>query len=69
MDDLKIVMAALGTKCPKEQFPRDYITDSVPVNVPYTAYYRRRIADGSLIVQNKPEPVAAIKENKKGVRK
>jgi hypothetical protein len=29
--------------------PREYITDSAAVEVPETAYYRRLIADGSLV--------------------
>jgi hypothetical protein len=71
MDNLKVVKAAPGTKCPHEHFPREYIIDSVPVNVPNTAYYRRRIEDGSLIIQEAAAPMAAasIQEKKKGARK
>ncbi len=43
------VIAAKGTRCPKEENPREYITDDVAINVPETAYYKRLIADGSLI--------------------
>lgn len=43
------VTAAPGTRCPMEGRPREYITDSAAVEVPETAYYRRLIADGSLV--------------------
>jgi len=43
------VKAAPGTKCPMEGAPRKYITDAEAVDVPYTAYYIRRMADGSLV--------------------
>lgn len=43
-----IVKAKPGAKCPREGTPREYITEE-PVPVPDTAYYRRMIADGSLI--------------------
>jgi hypothetical protein len=42
------VIAAPGTRCPKEGKPREYITDSEAVDVPDTAYYRRLVRDGSL---------------------
>jgi len=45
------VLAAKGLKCPKEGKPREYITDSEPVDVPDdSTYYRRLIADGSLLI-------------------
>ena len=47
------VIAAKGIQVPKEDKPRDYITDSQSVEVPDTVYYRRRIADGDLL----PTPV------------
>jgi hypothetical protein len=43
-----LVIAYPGLPCPKEENPRDYITDSYPMPVPNTMYYRRRIAEGSL---------------------
>jgi len=43
------VTAAPGTRCPMEGRPREYITDTAAVEVPDTAYYRRLIADGSLV--------------------
>lgn len=44
------VIAAPGTKCPKEGKPREYITDQEATDVPETTYYRRLLGDGSLIV-------------------
>ncbi|WP_035216622.1 hypothetical protein [Desulfobulbus elongatus] len=46
------VQAAKGLKCPMEDDPRRYITDEKPVAVPATAYYRRLVADGSLVEIN-----------------
>lgn len=43
------VIAAKGTRCPKEENPREYITDDTPTDVPETAYYKRLVRDGSLI--------------------
>jgi hypothetical protein len=44
-----LVKAAPGLKCPKEENPRDYITDVDPADVPESAYYRRLVDDGSLL--------------------
>ena len=44
------VLAAQGARCPKEGKPREYITDDTPEEVPDTIYYRRLLADGSLVV-------------------
>lgn len=52
------VLANPGCICPRQD-PRDpVINDSVPVEVPDTSYYRRRIADGSLVyaVHAQPAP-------------
>jgi hypothetical protein len=43
-----LVIALMGTRCPMEENPRKYITDSEAVEVPETTYYRRLIIDGSL---------------------
>lgn len=43
------VIAAPGIQVPKEDKPHDYITDTDAVDVPETAYYLRRIADGDLL--------------------
>lgn len=44
------VKSKAGTRCPMEGKPRKYITDSEAVEVPDTAYYKRLVRDGSLIV-------------------
>ncbi len=44
------VVAAKGLKCPREDNPRDYITDDAIAEVPESAYYLRLVADGSLVV-------------------
>lgn len=44
------VIAAPGLQVPKEDKPREYITDAEPVEVPDSAYYLRRIADGDLVL-------------------
>ena len=43
------VKAAPGIKVPKEDKPREYITDADPVELPDSAYYLRRVADGDLV--------------------
>lgn len=57
------VKAAPGIKVPKEDKPREYITDTPPdgeqsFDVPDTAYYLRRVADGDLVIV-KPKKGAA----------
>ncbi len=42
------VKAAPGLKVPMEEKPRAHIADDVTVDVPASAYYLRRIADGDL---------------------
>lgn len=44
------VKAAAGVRVPMEGMPRRHITDAAPVAVPDAAYYRRRIADGDLVL-------------------
>jgi len=51
------VLAAPGTKCPKEGKPREYIDDKTPQEVPDSAYYTRLKADGSLVVVPDKKPV------------
>lgn len=60
------VLATAGIKVPKEEQPRDYITDTAPdgeagFTVPDSAYYLRRITDGDLVIV-----AAAVKPAKKG---
>ena len=53
------VIAKKGVKVPKEGNPRKYITDARAVPVEKSAYYRKRIGEGSLIEvpePKKPEP-------------
>lgn len=45
------VQAAPGIKVPKEDKPREYITDAEAADVPETAYYLRRVSDGDLIIE------------------
>ena len=54
------VIATPGARCPKEGKPREYITDNQPEEVPDSAYYRRLVADGSLLIL--PAPTAETKE-------
>lgn len=44
------VKAAKGLQCPMEGKPREYITDSKAVEVADSAYYRRLLEDGSLVL-------------------
>lgn len=44
------VKAAAGVKVPMEGAPRKYITDEQAQEVPASAYYRRRVAEGDLVV-------------------
>lgn len=43
------VVAAPGLQVPKEEKPREYITQDEEVEVPDSAYYLRRVADGDLV--------------------
>lgn len=45
------VKAAPGLQVPKEDKPREYITDADVVDVPDTAYYLRRVTEGDLVVE------------------
>jgi hypothetical protein len=44
-----IVKAIPGLLVPKEDQPREYITQDEEVDVPDSAYYLRRVADGDLV--------------------
>ncbi|MDP2167984.1 MAG: hypothetical protein Q8J64_06610 [Thermodesulfovibrionales bacterium] len=50
-----LVISKQGAQCPKEGKPRDYITDSEPVEVPETCYYKRLLDDGSLEIVEAPK--------------
>lgn len=64
-----LVLASPGLRVPLEGKPRDYITDAPPAGeIGYavaddSAYYRRRILDGDLVVVTTP---AAPAKTKKG---
>jgi len=53
--------------CPKEQGAKK-ITDNTPVEVPNTAYYRRLVSEGSLILvaETIKEPSAGAPKEKRG---
>lgn len=51
-----LVKAAPGINVPKEDKPREYITDESAVEVPDSAYYLRRMADGDLVTASKTKP-------------
>ena len=50
------VKAAPGIKVPREDKPNTYIGDTNPVSITPSVYYRRRIADGDLIVLDGVQP-------------
>lgn len=54
------VIARKGLRVPMETGFRRYVTDSVVVDVPNTTYYRRRIAEGDLVVE--PKVIAAAEK-------
>lgn len=54
-----LVLAAPGLLVPKEDKPRDYITDTPPEGeaghtVPDTVYYQRRVIEGDLVIVEVP---------------
>ncbi|WP_246797766.1 hypothetical protein [Burkholderia perseverans] len=51
------VKAKDGLRVPKETAPTKYITADAVVDVPDSAYYRRRVLEGDLIRQD-AEPAA-----------
>lgn len=58
------VKANPGEKCPREENPRAYITDAPQgEKVPASSFYRRLIADGSLL---EVTPAAPDKKTKGG---
>ena len=60
------VKAAAGLKCPKENKPRDYITDGKAVEVEASAYYLRLINDGSLEETDAPAAKGSSKKAEGG---
>lgn len=61
------VLAAPGTRCPMEGNPRERITDKSPREVPDTAFYRRLIKEGSLVLATETEPAKPAR--RKSVRR
>jgi methionine aminopeptidase len=69
------VKAAPGRTFPMERRVRKYITDQQPVAVESSAYYRRALKDGDLVLvtnlvpidgAQSDAPATAVKGNKKG---
>lgn len=50
------VQARKGIRVPIEGAPRRYITDDQPRTVTLSAYYRRQIKDGDLVVVQAAKP-------------
>ncbi|ANW48777.1 DUF2635 domain-containing protein [Burkholderia pseudomallei] len=48
------VIARPGLRVPMEHASRQYIMDGQAVDVPDTAYYLRRVAEGDLVVEIAP---------------
>nr|WP_241391875.1 hypothetical protein [Serratia proteamaculans]ULG15978.1 hypothetical protein 591p_00127 [Serratia proteamaculans] len=44
------VIACKGVRVPKEEAPDRYITDDAAVSVAQSAYYRRRLREGDLLL-------------------
>jgi len=68
-----LVLAASGLLVPKEEKPRDYITDTPPegeagYTVPDSVYYQRRVIEGDLVVvvPGAPDEEATPAKAKKG---
>lgn len=59
-----IVKAAPNLRVPKEDKPREYITEDEPVDVPESTYYLRCLAEGDLV--RVPAASVAIAEKAKG---
>lgn len=61
-----LVVAKAGAQCPRENRTEPHITDSVPVTVPDTVFYRRLIDDGSLRVCPAEESTTDVSKKKNG---
>lgn len=63
------VKAAPGIQVPKEDKPREFITETEAVEVPNSAYYLRIVADGDLIdVDAVASATAAVPVETDGVK-
>ncbi|KVE36195.1 DUF2635 domain-containing protein [Burkholderia sp. BDU5] len=54
------VKARSGLRVPMEHASRQYITVAEAVDVPDTAYYHRRVADGDLVVEAAPAVESSV---------
>lgn len=64
-----LVIAKAGIKVPHEFKPRTYITDAQSVDMPESAYYHRRIADGDLILADQAATVKmTVVDKSKGAK-
>lgn len=61
-----LVKAAPELRVPHELKPREYITEDAPAEVPESAYYLRRLAEGDLVRVEaaKPQQVAKTEGKK-----
>ncbi|BEN89972.1 hypothetical protein SMQC07_37710 [Serratia marcescens] len=50
------VIARKGIRVPKEERPDRYITDGAAVSVEQSAYYRRRLHEGDLLLASVTPP-------------
>ncbi|CAJ0999823.1 MULTISPECIES: hypothetical protein [Serratia] len=50
------VIARTGVRVPKEEMPDRYITDGEAVSVAQSAYYRRRLREGDLLLVSDTPP-------------
>ncbi|HHE0097298.1 TPA: hypothetical protein ACOZYV_000812 [Serratia marcescens] len=57
------VIARKGIRVPKEEMPDRYITDSEAVSVEQSAYYRRRLHEGDLLLATDASPGDALAVN------
>lgn len=57
------VKAAPGLRCPKEHAPREYV-GAAAEEVPDTAYYRRLVRDGSLLVSRPAAQPPSLKRER-----
>lgn len=64
MSDTMYVKPAEGVRVRREESPRDYVA-SEGMDVPRTAYYMRRVRDGSLVKCDPPKKAEKSKTTSK----
>lgn len=57
MSKIKVI-ARTGLNVPREDNARKYIDDTTALEVEHTAYYRRRLREGDLVLAPEPEKPA-----------